>query len=136
MEEIRDLPRQSWLDGIELESSTVLYADKLDDYDPQYKRKATAREISLLKFTLGHRVCSDSFVDKLLNYYLLAIIGVILFIILSLDWVDRCMCQFTTNKYQRLIFKAAIIFIVLYLLDRWLEIWRKSTRICRTGCIN
>lgn len=110
-----------------------IVATKLDKFVPQCERKSTAKELALLKLSCGYRNCTDSFLDKLINYYLIAIVAVILFIILTIEPVNKIICELIPGKTQAFIFKAVIFFIVIYLVDRWVEHWREHVTFCHIG---
>lgn len=57
---------------------------------------------------------------SILKYYILPVLAVILFLILSWDPVDDFLCGYAQNRYL-LICKAAIIFIVLFIVSLLLE---------------
>jgi len=116
------------IDQIDLNLST-----KLTDFKPNGDKSITAKEQSLLEFTCGYRDCSDETADRLINYYLVSIGGVITFILLSIEPVDRFLTNLIPNYIARFIFKAVILFIVIYLLDRWIESWRKEITLCHVG---
>ena len=105
----------------------------LDEYRPNLNRKPSPDEVALLEFSCGFRNCTDNFLDRTINYYLVSIGGVVTFIILSLEPVDRGLAELIPNKIRRLIFKAVIFFVVIYLLDRWVESWRQRVTICNIG---
>jgi hypothetical protein len=102
---------------------------KLCDYQPSHK-KLTKENIALLNLAFGERKCSDKFSDILINYYLLAIVAVILFIVLSLRSIDNFLTNLIPNRISRLLFKAIIFFLIIYLLDRWLACWRSKVILC------
>ncbi len=105
-----------------------------NDFRPEKYRSdsdhLTAQEIQNLDFCLGKRLCSTSIFDRIIDLYLISVIGVILFIILSLDSVDLWLSEFIAKSWARFIIKIIIFFIVLYLVDRWLVCWRKRTNLC------
>lgn len=90
----------------------------------------TPQEIQNLDFCLGKRLCSTSIFDRIIDLYLISVVGVILFIILSLVSVDLWLSEFIAKSWARFIIKIIIFFIVLYLVDRWLVCWRKRTNLC------
>jgi hypothetical protein len=94
------------------------------------KKKISDCDLKTLKFSLGKRICSTSIVDRIVDLYLIAVVGVILFVILSLNSVDNWLSQLIPKAWARFVIKAIIIFIVLYLVDRWLVCWRKRNILC------
>nr|QBK90771.1 MAG: hypothetical protein LCPAC201_00720 [Pithovirus LCPAC201] len=90
----------------------------------------SSRDIQNLDFTLGKRLCSTGIFDRIIDLYLIAVVGVILFIILSLDSVDLWLSEFIAESWARFVIKIVIFFIILYLVDRWLVCWRKRINLC------
>ncbi len=90
----------------------------------------SSRDIQILDFSLGKRLCSTSIFDRIIDLYLISVVGVILFIILSLESVDLWLSEFITKSWARFVVKIVIFFIILYLVDRWLVCWRKRTNLC------
>lgn len=113
-----------------IQNVQVIVPSSLNDFKPTTHRKSSSKELALLKFACGRRNCTDSVTDRAINYYIVPIGGVITFIILSLKPVDNCLAEIIPSYLQRLIFKIVIIFVVLYLLDRWIDSWRSNVTIC------
>lgn len=114
-------------------TNSVIVPTHIDNFEPSYERPSTAQELTLLELSCGDRKCSGSVLDRLLNFYLLAIVAVVLFIILSLKVVDDALTEIIPSHVQRLIFKAFIVFIVVFLIDRWITSWRTRHVICHHG---
>ncbi len=102
----------------------------LVEYEPAQKRTPTPHEVKLLHWAVGHRQCSSLIIDRLIDLYLIAGVGTILFVLLSLDTVEAYLTVIIPSTWARLAFKALIIFIVLYLLDRFLARWRERHVLC------
>ena len=94
------------------------------------KKGLCSDQIRALYFSLGKRLCSNRTTDKIIDLYLISVIAVVLFIILSLDQVDYYLSHLISKYWARLAIKAAIFFIIIYLVDRWLVNWRKRTNLC------
>lgn len=76
--------------------------------------------------------CSTSVIDKIINFLLICTTAAVLFLLLSLPSVDHWMSCSIPNFYYRLLIKALIIFVVMYILDRILEYWRIDRVVCNS----
>lgn len=103
---------------------------KLDKKN-QLDRELDESDYELLAIIFGERHCSTSSVDKFINYVLLALIVAILVIILFWPNVDNALAYYVMpNIYLRVLFKAAIIFIFIFILDRLINDYRHNLNIC------
>jgi len=83
-----------------------------------------------LKVVLGDKKCTNRYVDKYINYVVLALIATILFIILNIPCIDKILAQIVPDCLSRLIFKAIIFFLIIYLIDRIISNWRAEQAYC------
>lgn len=115
------------------DSTEYIVPSKLHDYQPTFNRKSTAEEVALLEASCGYRNCNDSPLDIFINFFLVAIVAVLLFVLLSLECTEKFLTMLvpSTHHTQRLILKATIFFIVIYLADRAIESWRKCNILCQ-----
>ena len=72
--------------------------------------------------------CNDRVIHKLINYFTLPLTAVIIFLILSWTPVDQWLTKNIPDYAHRMTAKCLIIFIVIYLVDRWLA--RSVRSIC------
>lgn len=101
----------------------------LKNYTPG-QTKITKADEKVLELALGHRVCQNSLGSYLINYYFIAIIAIVLFIILSLDCIEDILLKLLPNKISRFILKIVIFFLVIYVADRLIENWRRHNILC------
>jgi ABC-type protease/lipase transport system fused ATPase/permease subunit len=101
---------------------------KLSSYNIKYK-KVTKTDIKLLDFCLGERICNNSYGATFINYYLISVVVVILFLIFSLDLFDKSLAKYIPSKIGRFLFKITIIFLIVYLFDRFVEQWRRKNTL-------
>jgi len=88
------------------------------------------KDYDILKYAIGKRKCINSSMSKIIDLYLIATIAVILFIILSLNWVDIGINDWAPNFWASLILKAAIFFLIIYIVDKAMKKWREKNIIC------
>lgn len=87
-------------------------------------------EEELMNFALGKRVCDDSVITRGASLLALAILGTLLFVLLSWSSFDNWLAYYIPNSGYRLAFKAIIFFLILYLLELLLANYRDSAIIC------
>ena len=113
-----------------------LDSDGRGGYRSRKKKKPSRKDHDLLYFSLGQRDCHDSNVDRFIDLYLLAIIAVIVFIVLSLDWSDNCIRPWVHVGHEMadycwlILFKALIFFLIIYIANLVINKWRKQMNIC------
>ena len=76
--------------------------------------------------------CSNNFWYKVIYYWMLPILTMIFFIILSLPSVDAFFAVEIPNFYYRLYVKALILFVIVYILDRLIENWSINNITCNS----
>ncbi len=103
----------------------------LKTYDPDGSEDLTQEERAILELALGKRICNDSHADRTVDLLATSIFGTLLFIILTHRQVDNWLSQFIPDYYYRLIAKALIFFVFLYLFDRWVNNWRSQHNFCK-----
>ena len=94
------------------------------------RRPTASAEEELVQFALGDMSCKKSTTSKVIHYLAVAVIGALLFIILSLPQVDAALAVYIPDLYHRIIAKGLIFLVVIYLLDRAISNWRLNNAIC------
>lgn len=74
--------------------------------------------------------CLEGIHLKAIHYFLISVVAVLLFFILTLDIVDQALHR-EMNHYLVLFFKLLIVFGTIYLADRYIENWRLINVICK-----
>jgi hypothetical protein len=74
--------------------------------------------------------CTNAFHHKVVHFFLLAGSSTVVFVILSLDFVQEAFMNYFFNKTSVLIAKALVFFAVVYLLDRFIEKYRVRHVVC------
>jgi len=87
-------------------------------------------QYNLLQIILGDKKCTNTYINKSVNYIAFALIATLIFIILNIPWVDNCLAQLIPNCFSRFLFKAIIFFLLIYLLDRIICNWRAEQSYC------
>ena len=122
------------MDNLNLNPTVLDLFDKpisLDDYLPSDNpSELSSDDEKLLILSLGHRDCSYSISDRIIDLYLLALTATILFVVLSVGPIDKCIKNNCSNYWSEIAVKGFIIFIVIFLLDRLLNNWRKGYIPC------
>lgn len=95
-----------------------------DSFQPSSDGSLTAEEESILMFAVGERACEESNSSQWIRYLALALIGTLFFILLSLQLVDDWMSQYVPNYGHRILAKAVIFFVLLYLADYAIHYWQ------------
>ncbi len=86
----------------------------------------TEEEKSILFFAVGDKTCQTSPTSQWIRYLVVALIGTILFVLLSLAWVDLWLAPYLPNPGHRLIAKAILFFIILFLVDASIHSWQNK----------
>ena len=102
----------------------------LNIYDPPGNKQLSKCERKLLKRSIGKRVCDNSTFSKGVNILTMAIVSTILFVVLSLSIVDDWLAIYIPDYTFRLIAKAVLFFIIIYVVDLQLVSWRLRCNIC------
>ena len=85
---------------------------------------------NLLNFALGAPECDNSTVSRVIDRLTIPILGAVILILLFLPPVDNFLAQFVPSFYHRLVLKAMIMLILLYLIDRIMVNWRENHPVC------
>jgi len=85
----------------------------------------------MLEFALGKRNCSSGVVVTSTNSLAMAFFATLLFVLFTLPGVNAWFTSIIPNPSYRIIFQALVFFLIIFLLDRWLESWRTTHPICR-----
>ena len=76
-----------------------------------------------------HPPCMST-VSRVANLWAVALTGAVLFVALSAPPVDRFFAAYVPNPTYRLVAKALIIFLILYIVDFYTSNWRKGKNFC------
>ena len=103
----------------------------LDSFQPDGTGNLTESEEKLLSFALGERKCDDDFSDKVVNFLGLALVATFIFILISFPYVDIWFSRYVPNPYARLLAKAFLFFVLIYILDLAVSDWKGGKNICK-----
>lgn len=96
--------------------------------DPNYK--LTDNQNKLLHSLVGARKCDNSRTSKFINYVLVPLVVLILIILLFIPPVDCALASVIPEFYSRLLFKAFVIFLIVFLLERMVNQYREGKNFC------
>lgn len=83
-----------------------------------------------LQEALGQTTCTNSIIARSVELFAMAIAATLVFIFLQLPPVEAWLERYIPNFEYRLISKALLFFVIVYLLDRLIVFVRDEIDIC------
>lgn len=97
---------------------------------PVSGNQTTLQARQQLQEALGQTTCTNSIIARSVELFAMAIVATLVFIFLQLPPVEAWLARYIPDFEYRLISKALLFFVIVYLLDRLIVFVRDEIDVC------